>query len=421
MIDLTLDSLTVPGIPDYTPPFGTQKDPLVSLSTVETNNNIIKPFTAQRAVEFSHDETLSRIERNAVLVFTGDADATLDISNVTTFKGNEIKIVNSTSHTLTIKYLEVGEESYSTIGLTKESIILTADSTTTYTDNKLIQDEKTSLLTTWSSSKIAEELSKVKPGYAGLAATLGQNFTNGILTERNLVNVLGATSVADAFAKLQAKTSVGDFTNLGLGDYIDIPSITFDGKTLTHNPSYENLRVQIIAFDYFKHYYNTTHHAVMQFKHCLFKKEINSANSNVGGYPATPMADYLSTTFGAGLEAAMGISCLSIKQFSQTAVTTWSNSTGYKVFLPTENQLIGHKGSSTVATGTVSYELGQFPYYAINPKGLIKNFNGVLHFYWTASPLFAASNYFAVVDDGGFMNSGFASNGDIGVAPVFCI
>ena len=48
MIDLTLDSLTVPGIPDYTPPFGTQKDPLVSLSTVETNNNIIISHTYKK-------------------------------------------------------------------------------------------------------------------------------------------------------------------------------------------------------------------------------------------------------------------------------------------------------------------------------------------------------------------------------------
>lgn len=199
MIDLTLDSLTVPGIPDYTPPFGTQKDPLVSLSTVETNNNIIKPFTAQRAVEFSHDETLSRIERNAVLVYTGDTDAVLDMSNVTTFKGNEIKIVNTTNRALTVKYLEMGEVSYSAMNLTENSVTLTADSTTTYSvkvsvesesittlwtgtkeqfdaipvkdsntlyniiddvDEELIQDEKTSPLTTWSSEKIDGEIFK---------------------------------------------------------------------------------------------------------------------------------------------------------------------------------------------------------------------------------------------------------------------
>lgn len=190
---------------------------------------------------------------------------------------------------------------------------------------------------------------------------------------------------------------------------------------MTHNASYENLRAQIIAFDYFKNSTNTAHHVVMQFKQCPFKKEINSANSNVGGYPAMSMADYLSTVFGAGLEAAMGINCLSIKPYFQTAATNWSNSKGYKVFLPTENQLIGHKGSSTVATDTVSYELGQFPYYAINPKGLTKNFNGVLHYYWTASPLFADSYGFADVDGDGHVNSSGTNRDDVGVAPVFCI
>lgn len=287
-------------------------------------------------------------------------------------------------------------------------------------NKELIQDSSTKTDAVWSSSKTSQEIQKVK-SYEAFASVLGGNFTNGILTERNLVNVLGATSAADAFAKLQAKSSKGDFTNLGLGDYIDIPSITFDSQTLTHNASYENLRVQIIAFDYFKNYYNTTHHVVMQFKHCPFKKEINSANSNVGGYPAMPIATYLSTTFGAGLEAAMGISCLSIKPYFQTAATAWSNSTGYKVFLPTENQLIGHKGSSTVATDITSYELGQFPYYAINPKGLMKNFNGVLHYYWTASPLFAGSNCFAVVYSIGYVGSYDARNDIFGVAPVFCI
>lgn len=287
-------------------------------------------------------------------------------------------------------------------------------------NKNVIRDSLTRQDTTWSSSKIAEELSKVKPDYAGLAATLGQNFTNGILTERNLVDVLGATSAADAFAKLQAKTSVGDFTNLGLGDYIDIPSITFDGQTLTHNPSYENLRVQIIAFDYFKNRYNTTHHAVMQFKHCPFKKEINPTGYNIGGYPAMPIADYLSTTFGAGLEAAIGINCLTIAQYFQTEATKWSHSAGYKVFLPTENQMIGHKGSSTVAADNTSYELGQFPYYAINPKGLMKNLNGELYYYWTASPLFD-SDYFAFVDRDSRVFYNRVIFNHIGVAPVFCI
>ena len=284
----------------------------------------------------------------------------------------------------------------------------------------IIRDSSTGADTTWSSSKVTQEIQNAKT-YAAYAAVLGENFTNGILTERNLVDVLGAASVQDAFIKLRGKVSQGNFSNLGLGDYIDIPSITFAGQTLTNNLRYQNLRAQIIAFNYFKNSINTSDHVVMQFKHCLFKKEINSSGSNVGGYPAMPIANYLSTTFGAGLETAMGITCKSIKQYFRTGATAWSNATAYKVFLPTENQLIGHKGSSRVATDFVSYELGQFPYYAINPKGLMKNFNGVLLYYWTASPLFADSSFFANVDYDGVVNGNLANNVSIGVAPVFCI
>ena len=74
-----------------------------------------------------------------------------------------------------------------------------------------------------------------------------------------------------------------------------------------------------------------------------------------------------------------------------------------------------------MATDTISYELGQFPYYAINPKGLMKNFNGVLHYYWTASPLFADSNSFANVRNHGFLTAVSARSSNVGVAPVFCI
>ena len=207
MIDLTLDSLTVPGIPGYTPPFGTVKGPLVSLSTVETNNNIIKPFTAQRAVEFSHDEEVSRIERNACLVFTGDADAVLDLSGATTFKGNELKVVNTTAHALTIKYMEIGQSSFSTINLTENTVTFTADTDNTYTikvsvesesittlwtgtkaqfdaipvkdtntlynviddvDKELIQDDEVSPVTTWSSEKIEKEIRHIQELLQGM-------------------------------------------------------------------------------------------------------------------------------------------------------------------------------------------------------------------------------------------------------------
>ena len=400
-IDLTLDALKVPGIPEYTPPFGTKKGDMESLTTMEVNNNALMPFANRRPFIIDEQtvyELSDKVERDATFIAIV-RPIFVDVRTVTsTFKGVELKFVNDCGTDMQVEYSTASGTKYADV---QKGVTLVLEAI----DNQ-------------GHFKVSENSS--------LELTLGRNFTNSLLTERNLVDVLGASGnstsarVQDAFAKLQAKTSRGDFSGLGLGDYIDIPSITFD-QTLTHNASYENLRVQIIAFDYFKNYYNTTHHVVMQFKHIPFNKEINSASTNTGGYPATSLANYLSTTFGAGLEAAMGIYCLPINQYFQTAATTWSNSTAYKVFLPTENQLIGHKGSSTVATDTVSYELGQFPYYAINPKGLIKNIDGLIGSYWTASPLFADSDTFAAVDSYGRVDYSYADYDGFGVAPVFCI
>ena len=50
----------------------------------------------------------------------------------------------------------------------------------------------------------------------------------------------------------------------------------------------------------------------------------------------------------------------------------------------------------------------------------MKNFNGVIHYYWTASPLFADLNYLAFVDRDGSVRSR-AHSLEVGFAPVFCI
>nr|MDA3814604.1 hypothetical protein [Candidatus Cloacimonadota bacterium] len=55
------------------------------------------------------------------------------------------------------------------------------------------------------------------------------------LNGRNLETVLLATSAADAFTKLRAISSTGNFTGLRLGDYIDIPALSSGAISLTWN------------------------------------------------------------------------------------------------------------------------------------------------------------------------------------------
>lgn len=72
MIDLTLDSLLVPDILGYDPPFGqkvvTTPENKGGLSTQQVNDNILLPFAKQRAVVIEQSDTISQIEYDAKVI-----------------------------------------------------------------------------------------------------------------------------------------------------------------------------------------------------------------------------------------------------------------------------------------------------------------------------------------------------------------
>lgn len=72
MIDLTLNSLLVPDILGYDPPFGskitTTPKNKGGLSTQQVNDNILLPFAKQRAVIVEQSDTTSRVEYDAKLL-----------------------------------------------------------------------------------------------------------------------------------------------------------------------------------------------------------------------------------------------------------------------------------------------------------------------------------------------------------------
>ena len=163
-----------------------------------------------------------------------------------------------------------------------------------------------------------------------------------ILNGRNLMEVLKATSVKNAFIKLREKSSKGDFDDLMLGDYIDLDSLTDGEGNYLWNEEYQNLRCQIVAFD---HYYrvgdtdNTNHHVVMQFKNCFRQKRMHSTDSNAGGYVNKELFNYLNGNFKNGLINAIGITPLSIRRLLDTYGNwAWASEI---IFLPTEAEVWG--------------------------------------------------------------------------------
>ncbi len=247
-----------------------------------------------------------------------------------------------------------------------------------------------------------------------------------ILNGRNLMEVLKATSVKNAFIKLREKSSKGDFDDLMLGDYIDLDSLTDGEGNYLWNEEYQNLRCQIAAFD---HYYrvgdtdNTNHHVVMQFKNCFRQKRMHSTDSNAGGYVNKELFNYLNGSFKNGLINAIGITPLSIRRLLDTyGGWAWASEI---IFLPTEVEVWGHQAwSQTTNQGIVGCPTGtsiQYPIFSMCPQSRIKFFNGNRHWWWVGSPGYNANSVFAFVYYGGNANSYGASVVGGGVAPAFCI
>ena len=94
MIDLTLNSLLIPDIQGYTPPFGTKivttTDNLGGLSTEEVNANMLLSFAKLRAIEVNVSDETSQVEFDAKLVIT-ETDVVITMGS-SSYIGCNVKI-----------------------------------------------------------------------------------------------------------------------------------------------------------------------------------------------------------------------------------------------------------------------------------------------------------------------------------------
>lgn len=241
-----------------------------------------------------------------------------------------------------------------------------------------------------------------------------------IYTGRNLVEVFGVPTAVQAFAKLREKSDAGDFSGLGIGDYIDIPSIVIDGTTISYNNTYENLRAEIVAFD--QYYRNgdtaiTYHHIIMQMKNCPFTHRVNATDTNTGGYNASELKTYLKNTVTPAIATAIGSSLKNMQRIISTH-GSWAWVTE-ACFLPSEVECIGTKAWSDNYGYTVGNSR-QWAMFQLRPDRLIKFYNGARQTWWTCSDFTNNSKDFVQVFSNGGINNSLASNA-LGIPFAFAI
>ena len=110
MLDFTLDSIKIPALHDYTPPFGTMVTQTQQnhggLSIQEVNDNIIAPFCKMRGQMVNDDETTSDIEYDGKICITSMQAITINLKNAT-YPGCKMIIMNrnNDNHTLNCNYV----------------------------------------------------------------------------------------------------------------------------------------------------------------------------------------------------------------------------------------------------------------------------------------------------------------------------
>jgi hypothetical protein len=260
---------------------------------------------------------------------------------------------------------------------------------------------------------------------------------------RNLMSILGVSTIPDAMAALRERcngTGTPDFSGLQIGDYLDgldlsaIPAENEGTAGQPWNDSYKNNRIVLAAFNPYKGVGDievTQNHVRFDFANVPLRKRMNPINDNTGGYPATEMRVFLEGANGDGtgsmtgvttaafldtLEAQIGDYILPVRRLFSTK-STWGWGT-YSLWLPSENEVFGVN-----TWGESDYGDGQklhIPLYRDSYQHRIKRNNGSRDWYFLGSPSAGSAAYFCISYSYGYAYNYFASAVG-GCAPAFCV
>jgi hypothetical protein len=262
---------------------------------------------------------------------------------------------------------------------------------------------------------------------------------------RNLLTVLGVTTIAQAMTALRALcngTGTPDFSKLQTGDYLDgidlsgIAASAVNTAGQAWNGTYRNNRIVIAAFNPYKGVGDTEvtkNHILFAFANVPLRARMNPSNSNTGGYTASEMRVFLdglngdgsgdfvcagqapenpvvAGAFLAALTAQIGDYIMPVRKLLDESIfegtQTWAWRT-YRLFLHSENDVFGAN-----AWGRAGYGDGQklhIRLYRDSYAYRIKRYNGSRDWWWLNTPHAGSAADFCIAISNGFAHDKSAS------------
>lgn len=218
-----------------------------------------------------------------------------------------------------------------------------------------------------------------------------------------------------SWADLSAKIKTEDFTGLHIGDYKDFSMS--DG---------EEVRVELSGFNTFMNVGDnpvlTAPHLVFTYRDCLATTyQMNSTNTNTGGYGASALAETVNTTIYNKLPADLRAVIKEVRRLDNNKGTwDWASR---KLWLLQETEVFGRNNWSD------GYDGGgiQLPIFAHSYRHIVKGLGkgaaerGSRAAWWLASPSAGNTTNFCGVNTNGNANGYYGASYSHGVAPGFVI
>jgi len=282
-----------------------------------------------------------------------------------------------------------------------------------------------SSLSTTHKSNLVEAINEVNAAAGGSdwASVAG-------LAGRNLVTVLGVSSVSAAAQALKTKSDNKDYSGLRLGDYLEITATYGEYGSIT-------AKYEIAAMGQYHWFYNGSSvewdlgSITFLASRILFTRQIGTSAAQ-RMYFTSPMNTFLSSTVATALEAVLGVTLKRAILYQQYNDNTYADPgwrtdpddwgvddnealASPKVFLPSQRELSGEAGFSAPHLDNSH----QFPLLANVPeKTPAKNLAGSFSWEWTRSPSVYPGG-FCTVDTGGRASGSTAGDSAGGVRPAF--
>lgn len=250
------------------------------------------------------------------------------------------------------------------------------------------------------------------------------------LAGRNLVTVLGVSSVSAAAQALKTKSDNKDYSGLRLGDYLEITATYGEYGSIT-------AKYEIASMGHYHWLYAGTAGGTYDMGNItfvaskvLFKRQIGTSASQLA-YFSSPMNTFLTATVATALEAALGTTLkrpVLYQSYNDGTASDpdWQEDSydhdfdtdeiadiAPKVYLPSIRELIGEKGRGFEYIENSR----QFPLF-VNVPGKIPPRKTDANIEWTRTPSVGPGSFCGVYTDGGAHSSG-ANYSAGGVRPAF--